>query len=113
MWMREVRHRLPDARAVVRMLRHPRDEANIRRLASHLDCPIETARQVYVLARRDGYGAAHQAVFGDTPVGPVTASAGVTPGVAVAGVSGARAKQPAKVSRTGNRPPPRRVGPLP
>jgi hypothetical protein len=86
------------------MLRHPQDEANIRRLARHLGCPVETARQVYVLARRDGYGAAHQAVFGDHPVGP---SAGA------AGVAGARARQRAKVGRTANRPVPRRVGPLP
>jgi len=41
-----------------------RDEANIRRLARHEHCSIEDARRLYELARVEGYGAAHRAVFG-------------------------------------------------
>ena len=39
------------------------DERNIRRLAHRLGCSMDEAREVYRLARRDGFGAAHEAVF--------------------------------------------------
>lgn len=39
------------------------DERNARRLARHLDCTMGEARTLYRLARRDGYGAAYDAVF--------------------------------------------------
>jgi hypothetical protein len=51
-------------RALLDVLQQRRDEDNIRRLAAREDCSIDDARRLYVLARRDGYGAAHRAVFG-------------------------------------------------
>jgi hypothetical protein len=48
-----------------RLIGRARDEANIRALASHEGCSIEDARRLYVLARQEGFGAAHHAVFGD------------------------------------------------
>lgn len=39
------------------------DERNVRALARHLGCSTETARTLYRLARRDGYGAAYAQVF--------------------------------------------------
>jgi len=47
-----------------RLIGRAREEANIRALARHEGCSLEDARRLYVLARQDGYGAAHQAVFG-------------------------------------------------
>jgi hypothetical protein len=47
-----------------RLLGRAREEANIRAIARHEGCSLEDARRLYVLARQDGYGAAHQAVFG-------------------------------------------------
>jgi len=44
-----------------------RDEQNIRRLAAHEGCSIAEARQLYAIARREGYGAAQRAVFGSEP----------------------------------------------
>lgn len=46
-----------------RMLGAIGDERNARRLARHLNVPLPEARTLYRLARRDGYGAAHDAVF--------------------------------------------------
>jgi hypothetical protein len=43
------------------------DDANIRRLAAHEGCSIEDARRLYAIARIEGYGAAHRAVFGRAP----------------------------------------------
>jgi hypothetical protein len=40
------------------------DERNIRRLSRHLHCSIGDAREIYVRARRDGFGSAHAAVLG-------------------------------------------------
>lgn len=41
-----------------------RDEANIQRLARREGCTLDEARRLYELARIEGYGAAHRAVFG-------------------------------------------------
>jgi hypothetical protein len=45
-------------------IRLGRDEVNIRTLARHLGCSVADARRLYHLSRRDGYGAAYEAVFG-------------------------------------------------
>jgi hypothetical protein len=39
------------------------EERNVRALALHLGCSPETARRLYRLARKDGYGAAYMRVF--------------------------------------------------
>ena len=61
--------RLPSSSSLVDAIRHPGallsgDRANIRRLAAHIDCSLDDAAQLYRLARRDGYPAAYQSVFG-------------------------------------------------
>ena len=43
------------------------DERNVRRLARRLGCSMDEAREVYRLARRDGFGSAHDAVFNGPP----------------------------------------------
>jgi hypothetical protein len=53
-----------------RALTAARDERNIRRLGRHVGCSIDDARELYRLSRRDGYGAAHEAVFGVPPGQP-------------------------------------------
>ena len=50
-----------------RALAAARDERNIRRLGRHVGCSMDDARELYRLSRRDGYGAAHEAVFGVPP----------------------------------------------
>src|SRR5205823_12811846 len=66
--------------AVLDVLQQRRNEANIRRLALHESCTMEEARRLYFLARRDGYGAAHRAVFGDGPRGGQIAARAEGPG---------------------------------
>jgi hypothetical protein len=61
-------------RAILDVLGQRRHEANIRQLAAREGCSMEQARRLYFLARRDGYGAAHRAVFG-ADSGPGTAGA--------------------------------------
>ena len=51
--------------AMLPLLEREIDVRNVRALSRHLDCSISTARSLYHLARRDGYGAAHQRVFAD------------------------------------------------
>jgi hypothetical protein len=53
-----------------RALAAARDERNIRRLGRHVGCSMDDARELYRLSRRDGYGAAHEAVFGVPPGQP-------------------------------------------
>ena len=64
--MRRVR-RVPHVPAILalplRALATAYDERNIRRLARRLHCSMDEAREVYRLARRDGFGAAHDAVL--------------------------------------------------
>jgi hypothetical protein len=55
--------------AILDVIGQRRHEANIRRLAEREGCSIDDARRLYFLARRDGYGAAHRAVFGDERAG--------------------------------------------
>jgi hypothetical protein len=40
------------------------DERNIRRLARRLGCTRDQAREVYLRAREEGFGAAHSTVLG-------------------------------------------------
>ena len=56
--------RWPSALAApFRMLGAISDERNARRLAKHLHCSLPEARMLYRHARREGYGAAHDAMF--------------------------------------------------
>lgn len=45
------------------VLKRTGDERNVRALARHVGCSVGTARRLYQLARRDGYGAAYARVF--------------------------------------------------
>jgi hypothetical protein len=44
-----------------------RDHRNIETLADRLGCSYADAARVYELARRDGFGAAYEQVFGEPP----------------------------------------------
>lgn len=57
----------------VPLLERASDERNVRTLARHVGCSIETARQLHRLARREGFGAAYASVF---------------PGQAIVGIQG-------------------------
>jgi len=52
--------------AILDVLGQRRHEANIRKIAEREACTIDDARRLYFLARRDGYGDAHRAVFDDS-----------------------------------------------
>lgn len=61
--------RWPARLSPLRLLAAISDERNARRLARHIGSSLADARTVYRLARRDGYGAAYDAVFPNgTPV---------------------------------------------
>ena len=60
------------------------DERNIRRLARRYGCSVGDARELYRLARHDGFGAAHEAVFGPgRPIAERPATADVTVDVTI------------------------------
>ena len=49
------------------VLRRRAHQANIRSLQAQLGCTGDEARRIYQLARRDGFGAAYEAVLGSAP----------------------------------------------
>ncbi len=71
------------------LIRRRADAHNVERLRAEIGCSLEDARRLYAIARREGYGAAYETVFGAPPrharrrpiAAPATKGAGALRGV--------------------------------